>query len=116
MRRGDVVILDFPFASGVGGKVRPAVIVQNDADNQRIRQTIVAMVTGNLRRVGEPTHVLIDPTNKEGAASGLHGKSLVVCSNLFTVDNSMIKRTIGQLSPELVASLDGSLKVALGLT
>jgi len=53
MKRGAVVIVDFPFATGASAKVRPAVIVQNDRDNKRIRNTIIAMVTGTLRRAGE---------------------------------------------------------------
>ena len=33
VRRGDVVLVLYPFASGMGGSRRPALIVQNDADN-----------------------------------------------------------------------------------
>ncbi len=49
-RRGDVVIVDFPFADTGDSKVRPAVVVQNDRDNKRFRKTVIAMITGNLRR------------------------------------------------------------------
>ena len=52
VQRGDVVVVDFtptmPAAS-----VRPALVVQNDRDNARMRNTIVAQVTSNLRRAGE---------------------------------------------------------------
>jgi mRNA interferase MazF len=41
MKRGDVVIVDFPFATGTSSKVRPALIVQNDRDNKQIAKTIV---------------------------------------------------------------------------
>ena len=30
MRRGDVVLVDFPFSTGGGAKVRPALVIQND--------------------------------------------------------------------------------------
>ncbi len=39
MKRGDVVLLDYPYADGSGSKVRPALIVQNDGDNQRLTNT-----------------------------------------------------------------------------
>ena len=55
MRRGDIVIIDFPFTSGVQSKVRPALVVQSDQENRRLAKTIVAMVTGNLQRAAEPT-------------------------------------------------------------
>jgi mRNA interferase MazF len=43
--RGDVVLVDFPFSAGGGSKVRPAVVVQNDRDNRRLTNIIVAMIT-----------------------------------------------------------------------
>jgi PemK-like, MazF-like toxin of type II toxin-antitoxin system len=49
----------YPFASGAGGKRRPGLVVQNDADNTRMAATILAQITTNLARAGEPTHLLI---------------------------------------------------------
>src|SRR6266516_2943529 len=112
--RGDVVLLDFPFPTG-GSKIRPAVIIQNDLDNGRMLNTIVAMVSGNLKRAAEPTHLLVDPTSAEGQSSGLHAPSLVVCVNLYTVDQSAILKTIGRLSVPMVAKLNDCLKLALDL-
>src|SRR5688572_23687704 len=116
MKRGDVVILDFPFSSGTQGKVRPALIVQNDRENAAISKTIVAIITGNLRRANHPTHCLIDPGASEGATSNLHGKSLVNCTNLYTVDQASVKRTIGSLSQVLLDRVDICLREALGLS
>ena len=48
MNRGDVVLADFPYQDVPGRKVRPAVVVQNDADNRGLANTILAMITGNL--------------------------------------------------------------------
>ena len=38
VRRGDVVLLDYSYASGGGANVRPALVVQNDRDNLRLGQ------------------------------------------------------------------------------
>jgi mRNA interferase MazF len=115
MNRGDVVIVDFPFTSGTQRKVRPALIVQSDRENQRITKTIVAMITGNLRRANETTHCLVDPGHPDGQSSGLHGPSLVSCINLYTIDQSSVAKTIGFLSPLIVQKVDACLKAALGL-
>jgi mRNA interferase MazF len=72
-RRGDVVVVRFPFTDVRRAKARPAVVVQNDRDNQKIRKTVVAMVTGNLRRQGDASHFLIDPGAPEGASAGQSG-------------------------------------------
>jgi mRNA-degrading endonuclease toxin of MazEF toxin-antitoxin module len=50
MIRGQIVIVDFPFTSGTQSKVRPALIIQSDRENRLLSKTIVAMITGNLRR------------------------------------------------------------------
>jgi mRNA-degrading endonuclease toxin of MazEF toxin-antitoxin module len=60
MNRGDIVIVDFSPASPSAG-IRPAVVVQNDRDNARMQNTIVAQVTSNIRRAQEDTQLLIDP-------------------------------------------------------
>ena len=115
MKRGDVVIVDFPFTSGLQSKVRPALIVQNDRENRQISKTIVAMITGNLQRANQPTHYLIDPATSEGASSNLHGKSLVSCINLYTIEQLKVLRTIGRLSPTAMARVDSCLRDALDL-
>jgi mRNA interferase MazF len=115
IHRGDVVIVDFPFTDTGQSKVRPAVIVQNDHDNQRVRKTIIAMVTGNLRRRNEPTHLFVDPGDPDGASSGLSFPSLVVCNNLFTIEQAAILHVIGRLSDVLKAKLNDCLKAALEL-
>jgi mRNA-degrading endonuclease toxin of MazEF toxin-antitoxin module len=45
VQRGDVVLAYYPFASGAGGSRRPVLVVQNDADNARLANTIVAQIT-----------------------------------------------------------------------
>ena len=45
VKRGDVVLVPVPFTSGVGGKVRPALVVQTDHNNNRLADTIVAVIT-----------------------------------------------------------------------
>src|SRR5436309_3075840 len=91
MNRGDVVIADFSFQDMPGSKVRPAVVVQNDADNAALANTILAMITGNLADSARPTNVLVDPSTAEGASSGLHGPSLIKCGNL-AFDEHAIQR------------------------
>lgn len=93
MKRGDVVVADFPFQDMPGSKIRPALVVQNDADNRSLENTILAMVTGNLRGASQPTCVSIDPAIPEDAGTGLHGKSLIKCANLATVNQ---KRVVSQ--------------------
>jgi mRNA interferase MazF len=115
IQRGDVVLVDWPFAGGGGSKPRPALVVQNDRDNTRLTNTILAMITSQTRRALEPTQLLIDVTTPEGQRTGLHRNSVVNCVNIFTVEQTKVLRTIGQLSPTLMQQVDACLKAALAL-
>jgi mRNA interferase MazF len=112
--RGDVVIVDFPFTDQQASKRRPALVVQADVYNRAMAKTVIAMVTGNLYRRNDLAHLFVDPSTPEGSASGLRAPSLVSCINLFTIDQTDIRRTLGHLS-ELIQRLDDCLKAAFQL-
>jgi mRNA-degrading endonuclease toxin of MazEF toxin-antitoxin module len=114
-RRGDVVVVDFPFTDSGASEVRPA-LVQNDRDNQKIRKTVIAMITGNTRRRGDPSHLYVDPNHPDGTSSGLRCPPLVSCNNLFTIDQAGMVQVLGHLSDALKPHLDDCLKAALELT
>ncbi|HEY1377385.1 MAG TPA: type II toxin-antitoxin system PemK/MazF family toxin [Gemmataceae bacterium] len=115
MIRGDVVIVPFPFQDKPGQKIRPAVVVQSDAENRRLANTILAMITGNLDDAGRPTTVLVDPRTPDGARSGLTGPSLVKCYNLATIRQRRVLHVIGHLSDVLMQRVGRALKAALEL-
>lgn len=114
--RGDVVILDHPFSSGAGSKVRPVLVVQSDPRNSRLTNTIVAMITRNVQRIGtDDTQLLINIATPDGRLSGLRATSAVTCGSLFTVQKSLIRKKIGRLSDSMMRQIDGCLKRALDL-
>ena len=49
MKRGDVVLVDYPFSEGGGSKVRPAVVVLADTYNRKLSHTVVAMISSERR-------------------------------------------------------------------
>ena len=116
VNRGDVLILDHPFSSGAGSKVRPALVVQNNARNAILTNTIVAMITRNLSRIGiDPTQLLIDVSTAEGQQSGLLANSAVTCGNLFTIHEHLVQKKIGELSDATMKQIDDCLRVTLSL-
>jgi mRNA-degrading endonuclease toxin of MazEF toxin-antitoxin module len=116
MKRGEVVLVDFPFASGGGSKVRSALIVQNDRGNALLRDTIVVPITSNISRaVRVPTQFAIDATSLDWKSSGLRTPSVVKCENIYTFHQSRIVSTIGRLSAATMSAIDACLKEALGI-
>src|SRR4051794_32471456 len=116
VQRGDVVLVDHPFSDASGHKVRPALVVQSDVRNAMLINTILAMITRNVSRVGtDPTQVLVDVSTPDGQQSGLLTTSAVTCGNLFTVHEDRINKKLGALSAALMQRVDDALKAALGL-
>ena len=116
MKRGDVVLVRFPHASGVRGKKRPAVVIQSDAYASKVPTIAIAEVTKNLSMADDPACLFIDTNSPEGRATGLVRDSVVSCLILVTVYADSIEKVLGSLSPVMLHKLDGCLKAALNVT
>jgi mRNA interferase MazF len=115
VKRGDIVVVDFAVA-GMPKKVRPVLVVQADAYNRKMANTVVAMITTNLSRASEPTHLLIDLGTPEGSRSGLLHNSVVNCNALTTIRQDEVLQVLGSLSPSSMQQVSQCLKVALAVT
>ena len=117
VRRSEVVLVDFPYSDHTGSKVRPAIVVQADAWNQRLDDTILALMTSSRhRRVGAATQLSIDITTAaEGQQTGLRLNSVIQCENLLTYDQALFLRVLGRLSATAMEQIDTCLKAALGI-
>ena len=110
IRQGDVfwITLSEPSGSSPGYR-HPHVVIQNDLFNHsRIHTTIVCTLTSNLKRAAAPGNVLLE--SREG---GLPKRSVVVVSQLFTVDKADLTEHVGTLSKKRIREiLDGIRLVA----
>jgi mRNA interferase MazF len=111
MKRGDVIIVDFPYGDLTGSKRRPALILQADALNQVRADTILALITSTY--AGRIAEVLVDVAQEPG--SGLKFNSSVQCDTLVTLDQSFIVRIVGSLSATTMTKVDTSPRSALSL-
>jgi mRNA interferase MazF len=117
LSRGDVVLLPIAFVSGVGTKVRPAVVIQEDSLNRRLNSTIVAIITSTNRRAQhEATQLFVDIGTSEGQQTGLVHNSTVKAEHLDTVDQRDVVRIIGRFSDPLLKQLENCIKAALRLS
>jgi mRNA interferase MazF len=115
-QRGDLVLATLPFTDLSGSKVRPALVVQCDRNNQRLDDVILAMITRTVHRATvEPTQLLIDLASPEGIASGLLHTSVVKCEHLITLHTTLLTRVIGRMPAGLMRRVDACLKESLEL-
>lgn len=89
-------------ADGPDGAVQayahPYVVVQDDVFNRsRIATVVVCALTTNLGRITEPGNVMLEP-----GEGGLPEQSVVVVSQILSVDKGRLGERIGVLSPERV--------------
>ena len=100
--QGDVYWVQFgsPKDSGPAGK-RPVVVIQNDLLNRsNIRTTIVILITSNLKLATVPGNVRL----KKGTAN-LPKPSVVVVSQIATIDKSRLLEKIGTLDRENIVQI-----------
>ena len=115
LKRGDVVIVRYPFSSGTGGKLRPALVVQCDRNNRRPTNVVLAAITTTTHRSGEPTQLLVEFATAAGRQSGLVSDSVVTCENLATVTQGGVRRKIGSLPDDSMAQINDCLKASLAI-
>src|SRR5262249_21930234 len=88
------------------GPSHPHVVVQEDVFNHsRIATVVVCALTSNLTRAHEPGNVLLEPG--EGS---LPRQSVVVVSQISSVDKSRLGERIGQLSEARVEQIVAGLR------
>jgi mRNA interferase MazF len=114
VRRGDVVMVDWPFSDRTGSKKRPALVVQADTLNQAIADTIIVAITSQPPRASA-TQLFIDISTTDGQLTGLKFNSTLRCENVLTVDCKFIYRGRGRFSATLMRQTNDCLKAALEL-
>lgn len=115
MRRGDVYLVDLePTLGSEVNKVRPAVLVSNDAANrtaERNGRGVVTVVplTSNTTRV-YPFQVVIDAGD-----GGLAADSKAQAEQVRSVDYTRLRRRLGTLKLATLRQMDDALRTHLSL-
>ncbi|MFM8531586.1 MAG: type II toxin-antitoxin system PemK/MazF family toxin [Ilumatobacteraceae bacterium] len=115
MRRGEVWCVDLdPARTGEANKVRPCVLVSNDANNVMARRlgrgvVTVVPVTSNTGRVFAFQIVI------PAGVAGLNRDSKIQAEQIRAVSVDRLTERIGTLTAELRRELDAALRVQLAL-
>jgi mRNA interferase MazF len=106
MKKGDIVLIPFPFTDLSGTKLRPApILAVASAD------VTVAFIT---TQVGwkEPTDIELQPD----LSTGIKKPSLIRPSKLATIDKTIVLGRIGSLPSRILDQVNKSLKTILQLS
>lgn len=118
LRRGDVVLIAFPFiAQGTTRrKRRPAIVVQADRYNRRRAAVILAAITSTRVHKDLPCKVPVAKDSPAGRAASLRIDSVVDCQTIVTVPRGEIVRRLGAFPADTMRKVGSALQDALGLT
>ncbi|MBW4721739.1 type II toxin-antitoxin system PemK/MazF family toxin [Saccharothrix obliqua] len=115
MRRGEVYWVDLEPALGAeANKIRPAVVVSNDAANRAAGRggrgvVTIVPITSNTTRV-YPFQVLLP-----AAECGLSTDSKAQAEQVRTIAAARLRARIGVLPPAVLKQLDEALRLHLAL-
>lgn len=112
-KRGDVILVRFPYSDLRRYGKRPALVVQDEEVDTRLPQKVVTLITANLNRTGE-TRILVPRDSAGGREMGLVTDSIIVTDNIATILIREIEKTIGRCCLNMPA-VDAGLKRVLKL-
>lgn len=105
MRKGDIVLIRFPFTDLSGSKNRPGlVLVSKQSD------VVVAFITSNII-YSEHWDIVLEP-NLE---NGLKQISIIKTSKIATLDKTLILGKIGQIDSSDLLKVNESLSILFQL-
>jgi mRNA interferase MazF len=112
IRRGHLYVVDFnPRLKTKPGKVRPAVVVQDDLLNEAgYPSTIVMPITTKLADTETPLRLRLP-----AGLAGLERESDVLIAQVIAVANESFRKELGTLPAEMVGLLDSKLRAVLNL-
>jgi mRNA interferase MazF len=105
MRKGNIVLITFPFTDLSGNKLRPAVVLCESSTDYTVC-FITSQITFSLE-----TDVHLSPNN----VNRLRAKSLIRTSKIATLDKRLAKGLLGELSHIELTELNIQLKKLLQL-
>lgn len=111
IQRGDIVLVNLdPVVGSEQGKIRPALVIQNNIGNETSPTTIVAPVTSKIFTKEFPTNVEIS-----SKISKLEKNSTILLNQIRTIDKSRIIRKLSNIDSNSMEKVNLAIKVSLGL-
>ena len=102
MRQGDIVLINFPFSDRTSSKVRPALVISNDAHNDRDDDRLFVLISSNMR-VRSEADLLLGNDDPDFSSSGLKYPSVLRCSKLLYLDSTKLRtKRLGRLGHDWV--------------
>jgi mRNA interferase MazF len=104
---GRIVLFKFPQTDHVDTKLRPALLMGRLPGH--FGDWLICMISSQLKHYVEGFDEIIDEDAGDFAASGLKTASLIRVGRLAVVDQNILIGSIGEIDPERLTRIKGSL-------
>lgn len=108
--RGDIVLVPFPFSDQITTKKRPAVVISSSPHNTVSKDIIIMAITSQVGKSFEIDSSLIKNWREANLL-----KPSAIKPALSTIEQTLVLKKLGSLSPDDLALLNATLKELLGL-
>jgi mRNA-degrading endonuclease toxin of MazEF toxin-antitoxin module len=108
--RGDIVLVPFPFSDQLTAKKRPAVVVSSNTYNSTSPDIVIMAITSQTQKSTGLGECMIT----DWRAAGLL-KPSAIKSAISTIEQSLVLKKLGKLSPADLTIAGNALKELLSL-
>jgi mRNA interferase MazF len=113
LKRGDIVLLPFPWTDLSSYKIRPALVISDDAFNKNNRDAVFLFITS--KKYTSDFDYYLDAKDPSFKSTGLKSASTFRISKIMTLEQNFAKRYLGHADKSLLQQLESGLKLLLNL-
>jgi mRNA interferase MazF len=115
MKRGDIVLIKYPFTNLVSSKVRPALIISSNSYTKSGEDAIFMFISSQTVNP-QPTDLFLDQSDTEFLRTGLKKASLIRTAKIATLSKNLASSHLGQVGPTLMGEIGKKLREVLSLS
>lgn len=109
-KRGDVVLVPFPFSSQTIAKKRPAVVISSSTYNNISSDIVIMAITSQIEKSVGVGECLIQNWQNAGLL-----KQSAIKPAISTIEQSLVLKKLGRFSSQDLASMNKTVKELLDL-
>ena len=114
IKRGDIILLSFPFTDLQTRKVRPALVVSSNSFNKRNEDAIFAFIT--TKEYKGPFDVRINEADPSFQTTKLKAASTFRVSKLMCLEQKLAVRRLGYADKLILTKVNTALKSLFDLS
>ncbi len=109
MKKGEVVLITYPFTDLSRKKVRPALVISNDNYNTKQDDIVLLLITSNVSRLSPDDYVL-DTNNPEFKNTGLKEASAFRVGKIQTLKKTLLNSRLGFAGSKTLKEIERKLR------